>query len=280
LCLLFKLISAQKKADPTPEESARESVISFSVLYSLTVAASVVVFFLQRRAIKPVVEAHAARESTTDFAAVQNFSRYFNIAERLNTAVPSNERILWEDVSLTIAPLSHLLGTLCIFVLGFVLVGTTAGSTAQLGLVPLLLLLLFAGFSYVGMGLKQVIGKQHFKDLYAFTENRIIIINFSHLNCRKPEIEYIAYYDVVDVKLIYDAHDQVGSVSFQKRETKEESLLGKSRLGPIGQKWFNPNYRKLHNIVNPREVERLLLNNIAEHGKGKQTVGGYQDITI
>jgi len=263
---------------PTEDESERESVITFSVFFSITVIAAIVVFVFQRRVIGPIILEHAARANDTDFSVVQNFTKYFNILERVKSEAYGNENILWADVSLIIAPLSHFLLVLGSFVIAYILMGVTANSKAQLALVPLFLIILFGGFTYVAIGLKQVIGKHHFKDIYVLTDNKIVIINYSRLNCRKPSTEHIAYQDLYDIKLTYNG--DVGTISFHTRfGDVRKSAANKPKSTSLSLQ--DPTYREFRNIVNPRGVEVLLVNRCSNQGKGKQmSEDGYQEVDV
>ena len=57
-----------------------------------------------------------------------------------------------------VAPVSHLLFVMLNFACGFALIGITHASQTQLDLMFLLLLILFLGFAYIGIALRQVIG--------------------------------------------------------------------------------------------------------------------------
>jgi hypothetical protein len=285
LCFFIPLFAGfaygQVKPRPPPnistEDSVHESEIVFSVLYSLSLVASVVVFYFERKLIKPVILAHAARENNSDYSAVQTFAGKFNINERLQLSLPPKEKIIWGDVSLIISPVSHLILVIVNFAFGYILVITTHASETQLHLMFLLLIVLFLGFVYIGKGLRQVVGRRHFKDIYAFTENRLVIINFSHLDCRKPDVEYIAYQDISDVQLFIGSGDEIGSITFRKKTAQQGSIFGKGQYNSF-VRFMDPSYREFLNIVNPREIEKLLLRNISAGDSMRSSEISYQEL--
>jgi len=272
VCLFAHSVCSQQPRPPSNishEESVHESEIVFSVLYSLTLVASLVLFYYERKIIKPVIIDHAARANHLDFSAVQLFSGKFDINERIHLSLPPKEKVLWGDVSLVISPISHLVMVIVNLAFGYLLIIVTH----QLELVPLLLLVLFLGFAYVANGMRQVIGKRHFKNVYALSENRLVVINFSHLNCRKPAAECISYQDIADVQLFIRSGDEVGSISFRKKTVAQGSIFGKGHFKSFFN-FMDDSYRELLNIVNPREVEKLLLRNIS----ASSAVEGFSEI--
>jgi len=261
---------------PTSSEATHESSITFSVFYGVAIAASLVVFPLRRMKIQSIIKTHIARPNDTDFSAVQNFTKYFNILNRMKSVARSDEHILWADVNFIIASWNKFFGMLSLYAAAVAVIYMTADSSVQIYLMPLLLFILFVGFGYVGMGLKQVVGNQHFKDIYAFTDTRVIIMKFSPLNCRKPAVEYIPFHDISDVKLVY--RGDVGTVSFHARDPVDVelgALSGRSTRAKSGGSWspfasLHGSYRELCNIIDPRSVEIRLLSHMAEEGKGKE----------
>jgi len=280
-CLFINYAYGQVKPRPpptiSPEASIHESEIIFSVLYSLSLAACLAIFYYERKVIKPVISVHASRETNSDYSAVQLFSGKFNINERIELSLPPKEKVLWGDVSLLIAPISHLVLVLINFGIGYLLIIITHASETQLDLMVFLLIILFLGFTYIGKGLRQIVGKRHFKDIYAMTDNRLVIINFSHLNCRKPDVEYISYQDVADVQLFVGSSDAIGSVTFRKKTAKQGSIFGNGRYNSFFR-FMDDSYREFLNIVNPREVEKLLLRNISVSDNVKTSEIGYQEL--
>eukprot|EP00026_Physarum_polycephalum_P012229 Phypoly_transcript_12516.p1 GENE.Phypoly_transcript_12516~~Phypoly_transcript_12516.p1 ORF type:complete len:207 (+),score=23.88 Phypoly_transcript_12516:468-1088(+) len=205
------------------------------------------------------------------------FASRFNINERIKLSVPPGEKILWADVSLIIAPISHLILVLINLAFGFILIIITHAAQAQLSLMFLLLIVLFLGFTYVGKGLRQIVGKRHFKDIYALTENRLLIINFSHLDCRKPAVEYISYQDIADVQLFLESSDEVGSVTFRKTTAKQGSIFGHGNYKSFFR-FMDESYHELLHVVNPREVEKLLLRCISGAANPNYAEIGYQTL--
>jgi len=276
VCLFVNYAYGQAHT-PTPEESVHESEIVFSVLFSLTLAACLLVFYYERKVIKPVILAHAARENNSDYSAVQIFAGKFNINERIKLSVPPGEKVLWTDVSLIIAPISHLVMVLINLVFGYILIIITHEAEAQLSLMVFLLIILFLGFTYVGKGLRQIVGKRHFKDIYALTEKRLLIINFSHLNCRKPAVEYISFQDIVDVQLFIGSGDEIGSITFRKKTAKQGSIFGHGHYNSFFR-FMDQSYHELLNIVNPREVEKSLLQCVSRSDSVNYSEIGYQEL--